>query len=335
MNLSTQTAPLQPLAQLALDLHALLTEMQDRRASQAAQLAGAQQVGPTLAERTRLMAKRAKEAAAEWSASRPQMSELLERTSQRLHAIDLGRDFGSRAQRQAANKIAQYYEGLARQLRSEPSVTVNLPELRPRNYTRNLFHIANGILGAGLYTAIDDRMVILAIAAAFVLVMGSLELARRFSGTINRFLVDKVFVSIARPSEAWRMNSATWYGIALLIMLGVGFPRLACIAAVLTLGIGDPMAALIGKRWGRHKLVGRKSLEGTLAFAVSSALLVQVWTMVFFGPTLAAAGGWAAALPVALVAGVAGGVAELFAERLEDNFLIPLVVSASTALLVP
>ena len=131
------------------------------------------------------------------------------------------------------------------------------------------------------------------------------------------------------------MNSATWYGIAVLIMMGVGFPRLSCIAAVLTLGIGDPMAALVGKRWGRHKLVGRKSLEGTVAFAISAALLVQAWLMVFFGDALTAAGGWTAALPMALVAGVAGGIAELYADRLEDNFLIPLVVAASTALLVP
>ncbi len=334
MNSTTQTAHLQPLAQLALDLHALLTELQDRRAAQAA-LASAQPNGPTLAERTRLMAKRAKEAAAEWSASRPQMSELLERTSLRLQAIDMGRDFGTRAQRQAANKIGQYYEGLARQLRAEPTVTVNLPELRPKNYTRNVFHLANGVFGAALYTAIDDRMVMLTIVAGYVAAMGSLELARRFSGRINRFLVDKLFASIARPSEAWRMNSATWYGIAVLIMMGVGFPRLSCIAAVLTLGIGDPMAALVGKRWGRHKLVGRKSLEGTVAFAISAALLVQAWLMVFFGDALTAAGGWTAALPMALVAGVAGGIAELYADRLEDNFLIPLVVAASTALLVP
>lgn len=321
-------AHLQPLAQFALELHQLVTDLQDRRA--------AAQAMPSLRERSQGMAKRAKEAAAQWSASHPGMSDLLERTSQRLQNLDFGRGWGSRAQRQAAFKIAQYYEGIARQLRANPAITVALPELRPKNYTRNLFHIGNGVMAAALYTAIDDRMVMLTIAAAYLVVMASMEITRRFSDRVNQLLVDKVFASIARPSEAWRINSATWFGFAIVLMLAAGFPRLSCVAAVLTLGIGDPMAALIGKRWGKHKLVGPKSLEGTLAFALSSALLVTAWLSIFMGASLVPGGGTgavlAAALPIALTAGVAGALAELYSHKLEDNFAIPLAVAAATSL---
>lgn len=325
---NTQAAQLQPLAQLALELHQLVTDLQDRRA--------AAQAMPSLRERSQGMAQRAKEAAAQWSASHPAISELLERTSQRLQHLDFGRGWGSRAQRQAAFKIAQYYEGIARQLRADPAVTVALPELRPKNYTRNLFHIGNGVLAAALYSVFDDRGLMLTVALIYTAVMASMEIARRLSGRVNRLLVDRVFASIARPSEAWRVNSATWFGFAVVLMLAAGFPRLSCVAAVLTLGIGDPMAALIGKRWGRHKLVGPKSLEGTLAFAVASALLVTAWLVLFLGSSLVPGGSWAAllaaALPIATTAGVAGALAELYSHKLEDNFAIPLAVAAATSL---
>lgn len=356
MTASAQALSLQPVAQLAMELHALFVELQERRQQQAQQAqaqqaqtrqaqtqpAAAQAARLPLSERARLLSLRARELGAQWRANRPTLAVILDRTAQRVAAldwqsVDLGAS-GRRAQARASVKIAQYYEGLARQLRNEPSLGLALPELRPRNYARNAFHIANGLLGATLYTVWPDRAFVLKVAIGYALAMLSLEAARRLSTRLNRWLVDDVFGAIARPSEAWRMNSATWYGIAVVLMLAVGFPRLACVSAVLTLGIGDPMAALIGKRWGRHKLYGPKSLEGVLAFVASSALLVAAWMAVFEVQSFGAAGHWGAlvaALPMALVAGAVGAGVELVSNRLEDNFTIPLAVAASVALLAP
>lgn len=47
---------------------------------------------------------------------------------------------------------------------------------------------------------------------------------------------------------------------------------LAANAGILALGIGDAMGAVVGSRYGKRRLVGSKTLEGTLAIFVSIAL---------------------------------------------------------------
>ncbi|ORY83716.1 hypothetical protein BCR37DRAFT_276960 [Protomyces lactucae-debilis] len=60
-------------------------------------------------------------------------------------------------------------------------------------------------------------------------------------------------------------------------------PHIALLSGVLTLGVGDAAASIVGKKFGKHKYPGlEKSLEGTLAFIVAVAL----------GGAIAAAFGW-------------------------------------------
>jgi dolichol kinase len=51
----------------------------------------------------------------------------------------------------------------------------------------------------------------------------------------------------------------------------------------LALGVGDPAAAWVGRRWGTLKILGRKSLQGTLAFVAAATLVVGIWGLVFLG----------------------------------------------------
>ncbi|MBM4342844.1 MAG: hypothetical protein FJ100_05655 [Deltaproteobacteria bacterium] len=318
---------LQPVGLWVAELHGFLVELQERRQAAAADAL-------PMAEKARRLADKARVLAQQWAQARPQVAQRLQHISQRLAALDLSRERGTLVRTGMAWKIAKHYEGIARMLRAEPTVAVPLPELRPKNYARNAFHIGNGFFSAGLYTAIDDRATMLWIALGYCAWMLGLEVARRLNPRLNRYLVDKVFGAIARPSEAWRMNSASWYGIAIVVMLASGAPRLACIAAVLTLGLGDPAAALIGRRWGQRKLYGRKSLAGSLGFFGVACAAVITWFAVF-APTLLPDLGFAAwaaqAVPIAVVAGFAGAIAELFSDRLEDNLTITLAVAGCCA----
>lgn len=47
-------------------------------------------------------------------------------------------------------------------------------------------------------------------------------------------------------------------------------------AGILALGVGDAMGAVVGSRYGRRRLIGSKTLEGTLAVLVSIAL-ASLW----------------------------------------------------------
>lgn len=136
-----------------------------------------------------------------------------------------------------------------------------------------------------------------------------------------------------KDGEIKRSLIIVFFMFALVISLLWGWAqdRYLVLAAVFACGMGDATAALIGKRFGRHRISGRfadgkKSLEGTMAmFAVSFlSVLLILWLYVpMEGPgyVLAAA---ATALVTALV--------ELISRNGMDTLTCPL---AAAAVLIP
>jgi len=86
----------------------------------------------------------------------------------------------------------------------------------------------------------------------------------------------KVFSSMLRAheldSEKPRFNGATYVTFSACVVVAF-FPKMIAIAAFSILIISDSVAALIGRKFGRHKIAG-KSIEGSLAFFVSAILIV-------------------------------------------------------------
>ena len=76
--------------------------------------------------------------------------------------------------------------------------------------------------------------------------------------------------------------------------------------------LGDMSAALVGKMWGRTKLLGKKSLEGSAACFVVCVLIA----LVKLNPVIAIIG--------ALVA----TIVELIPFPIDDNLTVPLVSGA-------
>jgi len=88
------------------------------------------------------------------------------------------------------------------------------------------------------------------------------------------------------------------------------FPKTIAIAAIVFIIIGDTAAALIGRKYGRHKLIKNKSIEGSLACLISLAAIS------FAIPGLPTEAGLAGALTATL--------AEAFSGPLDDNLTVPL-----------
>lgn len=68
-----------------------------------------------------------------------------------------------------------------------------------------------------------------------------------------------------RPNEAGPVGAIEFF--TAILILGVLFPLPYFFGAMALLGVGDGMAALVGQRWGRHKLPwhDRKTWEGLAA----------------------------------------------------------------------
>ena len=214
------------------------------------------------------------------------------------------------------------YDDLVELLRRE---AIELPTVRPTNYARSFFHVLSAVGAAVLVQHVLTPRTTAIVAGSFAAAGWTMEAARRLSPAANRFMMG-VFKHVAHEHERHRINSSTWYTTALLL-LSLTMSPLAVTAALLVLGVGDPMAGLIGRRWGRTKLVGGRSLEGSLAFVAAGGIAAALALVVYY-PKLGAG-------PVAAMAGaaaLAGALAELLVRKVDDNFTIPVAAGAGCSL---
>jgi dolichol kinase len=209
------------------------------------------------------------------------------------------------------------------------SAPLRVTSAKPLIRARTLFHIAMGVLGVSMYQFVLSQSGAMIVLYSLLGVVVGLEVTRRIWARWNHILLNSpVFHPIARPREYHTVNSSTWYLTALCIVTTV-FSQPAVSAAVLILAFADPAAAWVGRRYGTRKLYGRKSWVGSLTFfvvgfAVASAFLLTLW------PTIAPA----RALSAAAVCALAAAVAELFSERVDDNFTVPLAGAVAAALFI-
>ena len=223
--------------------------------------------------------------------------------------------------------LCHEYEAILTELRKTGFRSwVGSGHLKPVNYWRNLFHATNATIAFVLYQWFLTREQALWILGAVAVPAVLLEVLRKVSPRLNDFLVDRVFTLIARPKERHTVNSATWYTISLVLTCAL-FPKQAVLLAVLILGYSDPIASLVGKRWGSIKVRGQKSVQGTIAFAFSAVLLAcgYAWAS---GLQLSgfATLVWCLGVPVSAT------LAELYGDRVDDNFGILLAAGGAAAL---
>ena len=234
----------------------------------------------------------------------------------RARIADLGRraDQGREEWMAFRATLGPAYEQLALVLRAE---AVHVPSLRPTNYRRNAMHIAFSFFAFGVIQLLPSALAMIGIAGAFVAYGWAVEILRRRNPAINARIM-KFYGPVAHDHEWHRVNSATWYATALLLLALTG-SHLVCSIGVVVLGLGDPAAALFGRRFGKTKLINGRSLEGSLAFVVVATLSTAGMLLAFRDDVTVATG-----FGLAATGAVAGAVAELLSRRIDDNFTIPL-----------
>ena len=112
-----------------------------------------------------------------------------------------------------------------------------------------------------------------------------------------------------------RLNGATYVLISATLCV-LFFPKPVMITAFSVLVLGDLTAALIGRRFGRHKLFN-KSWEGTIAFFLVGFAAVSLNPYALQGARGVALGAFAVAV---------GAFVEALPWPIDDNFSVPISV---------
>lgn len=163
------------------------------------------------------------------------------------------------------------------------------------------------------------------IAAAFTLILfaavvyPALALAEKWKG-FSELLTEKKAGEIKKSLLLLFISDA----VITAVMWGVFDLKYAAQAAILMWGVGDAAAALIGKRYGKHKIKHRfsdpnKSWEGTTAmFGFSFAVGVIVMCLVSGQP-------WYYSVIAAAAASAFGAYTELVTKNGNDTVTVPAV----------
>jgi len=202
---------------------------------------------------------------------------------------------------------------------------IHVPSLRPTNYARSFFHVLMATVTLTILWLLPDPVWGIAILAPLFVWAWTTERLRRSRPELNAKVM-KLFGPVAHPHEKARINSATWYTTALFLLSFTRAP-LVCAVGIAVLGFGDPLAALIGRKIGRLKLIHGRTLEGSLAFFVAGGLAAfgVGW---LFAPSVALP----SLLAVAGAGSAGGALAELLSLRIDDNLSVPLIATGCASL---
>ena len=184
------------------------------------------------------------------------------------------------------------------------------------HWARKAWHIVGVLTMATVYSYAPLMVSLTTLAIAWVLFV-PVDFARQRSPGLNELLLH-AFKPFMRDNEEHGLAGTTYLLTGVTIIAFV-FPRDVVILTLLFLAFADPFASYFGIRYGKDKIFGHKSVQGSLAaFIICTGLTaIYLYTHVLLMDRI---------LIVSLFAGVIGALAELIPlGKLDDNLTLPVL----------
>jgi len=175
---------------------------------------------------------------------------------------------------------------------------------------RKIVHLATLVIPVG-YALTSEETVILFLVPFFLALL-LVDLLRHFHSGMASLFQKYFFGKVLREEEKPTFMGSTYFIFSTILTILL-FPKSIAIASILLLILSDTAAAVIGKWFGRIKIFG-KTIEGSMAFLLTSLLIVWIY------PHLDRFSGSLAALGATLL--------EVLPIKVNDNLTIPLVAGA-------
>lgn len=182
--------------------------------------------------------------------------------------------------------------------------------------SRKLFHFL-GVMGMTFIYWQSSRIVALQLITFFAFLSIIIDLTRHQIPIVNRIAM-KHFRFVMRDYEHHGMAGVSWLMIGAFVIILL-FPKNVVTLSLLFLGIADPFASYIGIKYGKDKLIGNKSLQGTIGAFVACTFISVVF---FYWQNLMTE----QLIIVCIFSGLIGALSELIPiGKLDDNLTLPLI----------
>ncbi len=193
---------------------------------------------------------------------------------------------------------------------------VDLKRRSDIHWARKFWHMGGVSIIAAIYANVPENTALTLLALAWVLFVPT-DLLRLKYPSMNEFLVT-AFRPIMRQNEFDRL-AGTSYLLTGLLLVALIFPPPIVLLSMMFLAFADPIASYFGIRYGKDKIFGEKSLQGSMAAFFVCALLTfyfltSQWLLMD------------RLVIVSLLGGLIGALAELVPIfKLDDNLTLPVV----------
>jgi len=174
---------------------------------------------------------------------------------------------------------------------------------------RKLTHLGALVIPGGYYYLGLTRAEALMIMVPVTVLMFLIDIARLREWKIWGIL-KPIISPIVRAHELKGDFTGAFYILLTATICIAIFPGPVAVLSLAFIIVGDTAAALIGRKFGRHKF-RNKSYEGSLAFLVAALLVVMI------APEIP--------LLVGLIGAVVATVTEAVSFNVDDNTSVPLV----------
>jgi diacylglycerol kinase (CTP) len=184
---------------------------------------------------------------------------------------------------------------------------------------RRIWHFAGVLVIFALYWVLSPRQALIASVAISVLLIG-FDFSRLYLPFFNR-LFTFLFRPVLRDSERLKLSGLSYLMAGVTVIVAF-FPKPVGLLALLFLAVADPLASFFGIRYGKDKLFGHKSVQGTLA-AFTACFFLSLGYFLYMDLMRERL------FIVCLLGGLIGAFSELVPIfNLDDNFVFPVVSSA-------
>lgn len=186
-------------------------------------------------------------------------------------------------------------------------------------WARKSYRIVMGLIFPTVYYFYQNKVPVVCIISFFLLLIIILEVERRRHPGLWPYITKRTYGKILKEKPG-RILGTTFFLVASLLSILL-FEKGIAISVLLFSVFGDAASTIVGVKYGKTKLFGEKSLEGSLAFFIICFFvgLFLIFSRRMFlgltGPTK---------LLLILVGSFAASFIELLPIPLDDNLTIPL-----------
>lgn len=151
---------------------------------------------------------------------------------------------------------------------------------------------------------------------------------------VNSIAVATGYANLLGIKDKVRNLGLIYFPLSLVVLVAAGYfgavPLWACGMGCLTMGYGDGLAALLGKRYGKRRIVGGKTLLGTAVMFMATLLVVACFSIGYRIDSLWSASWWIGLVVIA----AAASLMEAYTPFGLDNLTVPLGTASLAFLLL-